>query len=126
MDYNGGRTKDTIIEWLNKKAGPVSAEVDCAAMEAKTAEALALRQRHALHRRLRTGASDARRLAASLEAAGAAVEASALATSQVQSAGVKAASSMPGAAWSRRRPWRADSTTRAYFGGKSPACQWAR
>jgi protein disulfide-isomerase A1 len=39
MDYNGGRTKDTIIEWLNKKTGPVSAEVDCAAMEAKTAEA---------------------------------------------------------------------------------------
>ena len=39
MNYNGGRTKDTIIEWLNKKTGPVSAEVDCAAMEAKTAEA---------------------------------------------------------------------------------------
>ena len=39
MDYTGGRTKDTIVEWINKKTGPVSAEVDCATMEAKTAEA---------------------------------------------------------------------------------------
>ena len=39
MDYNGGRTKDTIIEWINKKTGPVSLEVDCAGMEAKTGEA---------------------------------------------------------------------------------------
>jgi protein disulfide-isomerase A1 len=39
MDYNGGRTKDTIIEWINKKTGPVSSEVDCAGMESKTAEA---------------------------------------------------------------------------------------
>lgn len=38
MDYTGGRTKDTIVEWINKKTGPVSAEVDCAGMEAKTAE----------------------------------------------------------------------------------------
>lgn len=38
MDYTGGRTKDTIIEWINKKTGPVSKEVDCAAMEAETAE----------------------------------------------------------------------------------------
>ena len=39
MEYTGGRTKDTIIEWINKKTGPVSAEVDCAGMESKTAEA---------------------------------------------------------------------------------------
>lgn len=39
MDYTGGRTKDTIIEWINKKTGPASNEVDCAAMEAATAEA---------------------------------------------------------------------------------------
>ena len=39
MEYTGGRTKDTIVEWINKKTGPVSAEVDCATMEAKTAEA---------------------------------------------------------------------------------------
>lgn len=39
MDYTGGRTKDTIIEWINKKTGPVSKEVDCAAMESETAEA---------------------------------------------------------------------------------------
>jgi protein disulfide-isomerase A1 len=37
-EYNGGRTKDTIIEWINKKTGPVSLEVDCAAMEEKTSE----------------------------------------------------------------------------------------
>ena len=36
MDYTGGRTKDTIVEWINKKTGPVSAEVDCAGMESKT------------------------------------------------------------------------------------------
>ena len=39
MDYTGGRTKDTIIEWINKKTGPVSLEVDCAGMESKVAEA---------------------------------------------------------------------------------------
>ena len=39
MDYTGGRTKDTIIEWINKKTGPVSAEGDCAGMESKVAEA---------------------------------------------------------------------------------------
>lgn len=38
MDYNGGRTKDTIIEWINKKTGPASTEVDCAGMESKTSE----------------------------------------------------------------------------------------
>ena len=39
MDYNGGRTKDTIVEWVNKKTGPVSLEVDCAGMETKAGEA---------------------------------------------------------------------------------------
>jgi len=39
MDYTGGRTKDTIIEWINKKTGPASTEVDCEGMKAKTAEA---------------------------------------------------------------------------------------
>jgi len=39
MDYTGGRTKDTIIDWINKKTGPVSVEVDCAKMESSTADA---------------------------------------------------------------------------------------
>lgn len=39
QDYTGGRTKDTIIDWINKKTGPVSVEVDCAKMEAATSEA---------------------------------------------------------------------------------------
>ena len=38
MDYNGGRTKDTIIDWINKKTGPASTELDCEAMETRTAE----------------------------------------------------------------------------------------
>jgi len=38
LDYTGGRTSDTIIQWINKKTGPSSVEVDCAAMEEKTAE----------------------------------------------------------------------------------------
>jgi protein disulfide-isomerase A1 len=38
MDYTGGRTKDTIIEWVNKKTGPPSLEVSCDDMQAKTAE----------------------------------------------------------------------------------------
>jgi len=39
MEYSGGRTKDTIVDWINKKTGPVSKEVDCAGMESDTAEA---------------------------------------------------------------------------------------
>jgi protein disulfide-isomerase A1 len=39
MDYTGGRTTDTIIEWINKKTGPTSSSVDCAGMEAGTTEA---------------------------------------------------------------------------------------
>jgi len=38
LDYTGGRTEDTIVQWINKKTGPASEEVDCAGMEAKTAE----------------------------------------------------------------------------------------
>jgi protein disulfide-isomerase A1 len=37
-DYTGGRTEDTIVQWINKKTGPPSEEVDCAGMETKTAE----------------------------------------------------------------------------------------
>jgi protein disulfide-isomerase A1 len=39
MEYTGGRTKDTIIEWINKKTGPASTEVDCDGMKAKLADA---------------------------------------------------------------------------------------
>lgn len=39
MEYNGGRTTDTIVEWINKKTGPASTEVDCDGMKAKTADA---------------------------------------------------------------------------------------
>jgi protein disulfide-isomerase A1 len=28
-DYTGGRTKDTIIQWINKKTGPASKELAC-------------------------------------------------------------------------------------------------
>ena len=38
LDYTGGRTEDTIVSWINKKTGPPSEKVDCAAMEAQTAE----------------------------------------------------------------------------------------
>jgi len=37
-DYTGGRTEDTIVSWMTKKTGPPSEQVDCATMEAKTAE----------------------------------------------------------------------------------------
>ena len=40
MDYTGGRTKDTIVQWVNKKTGPASLEVDCAGMESKVAETM--------------------------------------------------------------------------------------
>jgi len=39
MDYNGGRSKDTIIDWINKKTGPASLEVDCDKMQSSTADA---------------------------------------------------------------------------------------
>jgi len=38
LDYTGGRTEDTIVQWINKKTGPASEEVDCAKMEEKAAE----------------------------------------------------------------------------------------
>ena len=38
IDYTGGRTEDTIVQWINKKTGPASEEVDCATMETKTGE----------------------------------------------------------------------------------------
>lgn len=28
-DYTGGRTKDTIVQWINKKTGPASKELQC-------------------------------------------------------------------------------------------------
>ena len=39
MDYGGGRTTDTIVEWVNKKTGPASLAVDCDTMQSKTAAA---------------------------------------------------------------------------------------
>lgn len=38
IDYTGGRTEDTIVSWIKKRTGPVSVEVDCDGMKAKTAE----------------------------------------------------------------------------------------
>jgi len=32
MEYSGGRTKDTIINWVVKKSGPPSVAVDCAGL----------------------------------------------------------------------------------------------
>jgi protein disulfide-isomerase A1 len=37
-DYTGGRTTDTIVEWITKRTGPVSEEVDCAGLQAKIDE----------------------------------------------------------------------------------------
>ena len=38
LEYTGGRTEDTIVQWINKKTGPASQEVNCEDMESKTAE----------------------------------------------------------------------------------------
>ena len=39
QDYTGGRTEDTIVQWINKKTGPASKEVaDCDAMKIETGE----------------------------------------------------------------------------------------
>lgn len=37
MDYTGGRTEDTIVNWIKKKTGPVSQDVTCDEMATKTA-----------------------------------------------------------------------------------------
>lgn len=36
-DFNGGRTTDEIVSWINKKSGPPSSEVDAEALEKKIA-----------------------------------------------------------------------------------------
>jgi len=38
QDYTGGRTEDTIVNWIKKRTGPPSDEVDCDAMVAKTGD----------------------------------------------------------------------------------------
>lgn len=38
QDYTGGREKDTIISWINKKTGPASNELNCADLKSKTAD----------------------------------------------------------------------------------------
>merc|ERR1719453_1061641 len=35
MEYTGGRTSDTIVNWVLKKAGPPSTKVTCAALKEK-------------------------------------------------------------------------------------------
>jgi protein disulfide-isomerase A1 len=39
MEYTGGRTKDTIVEWILKKSGPPSTELTCAVIKEKAADA---------------------------------------------------------------------------------------
>ena len=38
-DYTGDRDKDSIVEWINKKTGPPSLEVDCATLTTHVSEA---------------------------------------------------------------------------------------
>lgn len=38
MEYTGGRTKDTIVEWILKKSGPPSNELSCALIKEKAAD----------------------------------------------------------------------------------------
>jgi protein disulfide-isomerase A1 len=38
-EYTGGRTKDTIVQWIVKKSGPPSSLVTCDALKAKTDDA---------------------------------------------------------------------------------------
>lgn len=39
LEYTGGRTKDTIIQWVTKRAGPPSASVDCDTLKIKAKDA---------------------------------------------------------------------------------------
>ena len=39
VEYTGGRTKDTIVEWVIKKSGPPSSELTCAIIKEKAADA---------------------------------------------------------------------------------------
>ena len=38
MEYTGGRTKDSIVNWVLKKSGPPSTEVTCDQLKAKIDE----------------------------------------------------------------------------------------
>lgn len=40
QDYTGGRTTDTIVQWINKKSGPASLEVSCDALTEKVSAGL--------------------------------------------------------------------------------------
>lgn len=37
-EYTGGREKDTIVSWINKKTGPPSSKVSCADLKTKVAD----------------------------------------------------------------------------------------
>ena len=37
-EYTGGRTKDTIVQWILKKSGPPSTQVTCDALKDKVAD----------------------------------------------------------------------------------------
>jgi protein disulfide-isomerase A1 len=39
QEYTGGRTKDTIVQWVTKKSGPPSAKVDCDTLKTKAKDA---------------------------------------------------------------------------------------
>jgi len=38
MEYTGGRTKDLIVSWVNKKSGPPSSKVTCDELKTKIAD----------------------------------------------------------------------------------------
>ena len=40
QDYTGGRTTDTIVQWINKKSGPASLEVSCDGLVDKVSSGL--------------------------------------------------------------------------------------
>lgn len=39
QEYTGGRTKDTIVQWVTKKSGPPSSKVDCDTLKTKAKDA---------------------------------------------------------------------------------------